>query len=375
MKRVLCLLSVLLICGLLAGCGGSTVDLMEYADVRFTGLDTQGLASVEIESSDLEAVLLDHLSGTELEKMSALLMLEGSIQYAAEPSENLANGDTVILSVTWDADIADEYGLKFKGNSREVPVADLKDAQTVDLFAGIEIDYSGVSPDLTAQVRNTSDDAFLKTVQYSVQPMHGIAKGDTVTVTATYNSAEAEKYGYIPKETTAEFTVEQADAYITEFGQIPADILAEMDQQARDTIESAVADQYGYRRYMHPGEFLLELRFDSVQIQSLDCKEYQFFCLKKGGSVGYGDAYNSVVMVYELHATDNVYPDGATVYLPVRFSNIILRENGAVDVVLTDAVITDARSKSYDDLYRDTVTAQKAQYTYEIIEEVVPAGT
>ena len=62
-------------------------------------------------------------------------------------------------------------------------------------------------------------------------------------------------------------------------------------------------------------------------------------------------------------------------YLPVRFSNIILRENGAVDVVLTDAVITDARSKSYDDLYRDTVTAQKAQYTYEIIEEVVPAGT
>lgn len=135
--------------------------------------------------------------------MSALLMLVSSIQYAAEPNENLSNGDTVVLSVTWDADIADEYGLKFKGNSREVPVAELKDAQAVDLFAGIEIDYSGVSPDLTAQVRNTSDDAFLKTVQYSVQPMHGIAKGDTVTVTARYNSAEAEKYGYIPKETTA----------------------------------------------------------------------------------------------------------------------------------------------------------------------------
>ena len=43
--------------------------------------------------------------------MSALLMLVSSIQYAAEPNENLSNGDTVVLSVTWDADIADEYGL------------------------------------------------------------------------------------------------------------------------------------------------------------------------------------------------------------------------------------------------------------------------
>ena len=367
---VLTIIFTLLFSCLLTGCTKTkTLDLMEFATVNFSGVDSKGTANVSVDWSAFENTIAAEIAD-EGEQFGALLDLESNIGYALDKTAGLSNGDTVTLTVSWNEEVAKKYGFSFKGEDRTFTVEKLQEAVEIDLFADIYVDFEGVSPDLSVKIRNTSKDPFIQNVRYTAEPDYMVAEGDSITVKATYLQSNADKYGYIPISDEKTYVVENVDKYISDFNQIPEDILAQMDQQARDVIESKLVDFGDCLFHLHPDDNTSSAYYDhtSVKIDSIQLKEYQFFKLKDGAAIGWNDVYNSIFLVYEIKATDNAAPDGFVVYLPVYYSNMILCDTGDFNVILTDAYITSAKSNSYDSLYRNTVSYNKANYNYTIIE-------
>lgn len=365
MKKVKIFLLACVTAFLFTGCGEKEVKLSDYIDVRYSGINGRASASVDIHFSDLESIVLGE-NPQEINQVFQMAQLEDSIKYELSRDTNLSNGDTIKMLLQWDEDMAKECGVKFSESEILFTVSGLEDGKEIDLFADIEIDYSGVSPEATASVRNTSQDAFISMIQYSVMPSDKLAIGDEICVTAKCDVDRAEEKGYIVSETERTFIVEGIDEYISEYASIDEELRTAMDEQARDKIDARLADRWKYGKTMYP-DLIYAGEIEVQEIVDINlCKVY-FLSLKDGLT---GDSFtftdrNIVYFVYEVTVIDSKTEDGKTTYIPVYFKDLIMRDNGKLDVVLTDAQFTYSTYNSFDDFYRECVTAKKDRYNIE----------
>ncbi|WMJ77836.1 hypothetical protein RBQ61_02600 [Sedimentibacter sp. MB35-C1] len=368
MKKKLFLLFITLF--LLTGCSSNKIDLSQYANISISGYNGYGTASVKINWTELESELLQDDNNSSLETFTELAIIEDSIKYSIDKSENLTNGDTVNLTVNWNKDLAKKYKVSFTANNASVKVENLEEPKEVDLFTDIHIEYEGVSPNASALLRNASNDPFLKNIYYDLDNSYNISNGDTITVSANISKENAIRNGIIINNTEKEFTAEGLDEYITEYASIDTDTLEKMKSQANDLIESQIAGKYSYNSILYPDVFFPDVSRDSINIVENALKHAYFFTLKSGMDKGFNDVDNSIFLVYEIKFTSDITKENSqdVTYVPVYFKNIIKRSDGILDVNITDAYITNDASSNLDNVYRDTVTANKAKYNYEEID-------
>lgn len=362
-KMVVLSASIVLTGLVFTACGEKSVDLMQFAAVNFSGIDSKGNAEVKVDWSDFETQLSEVL-GDSLSDSGKIMRLEDTIKYEVDVKENLTNGDKVKLSVTWDKDAAKKSGFSFTGKEIEIDTSGLAKATIVDLFKDVVIDYEGASPRATANIRNTSSDEFLKSVTYSIG-RYTVANGDVLTLTANYNKKQAEEKGYLIESDKKEYTVAGIDEYVSKYSQIDKATLDEMDEQAKTVIKAGMTNEMIATMYLHKRATsfvkISELKFDDIKLV-----DNYFFTLKNGVEKSYSNSDSYIYMLYELSFSDNITPDGSVAYMAVFYNNIILRNDGVLEVNVTNAEINEY-STDFDDIYRDVVTANKVKYDCEEI--------
>lgn len=369
MKRFL--IGCMIICSwatiTLSGCGGKTFDLSNLVIIKSSGLDTKGKANVSVDWSLLEAEIKKNAKN-EMVAVQQALELENSILFELDKEEDLSNGDKITLTISWNKDVAKEAGFKFKGDSQTLTVSDLREAKDIDLFADLKLDYDGVSPDAELIIRNESSDSFVKSVNFSADSSSNISNGDVITIKAQYDTSKAESAGYLVSKTEKQYTVSGIDEYIQKYEDIDDETMKAMEKQAIDLIEATFADEYIISSLLYPDDFnkRFNVNFDDIKLNQLTLTDNYFFVLKAGMTVEWGDVNNSIFMVYKAEYSDN-YGSDNVIYMPVYFKNIIKREDEKIDVVITDAVISDYNNSNFDNMYRDVVTSNKAKYEYEEI--------
>lgn len=369
MKRFL--IGCMIICSwatiTLSGCGGKTFDLSNLVIIKSSGLDTKGKANVSVDWSLLEAEIKKNAKN-EMVAVQQALELENSILFELDKEEDLSNGDKITLTISWNKDVAKEAGFKFKGDSQTLTVSDLREAKDIDLFADLKLDYDGVSPDAELIIRNESSDSFVKSVNFSADSSSNISNGDVITIKAQYDTSKAESAGYLVSKTEKQYTVSGIDEYIQKYEDIDDETMKAMEKQAIDLIEATFADEYIISSLLYPDDFnkRFNVNFDDIKLNQLTLTDNYFFVLKAGMTVEWGDVNNSIFMVYKAEYSDNYGADNV-IYMPVYFKNIIKREDEKIDVVITDAVISDYNNSNFDNMYRDVVTSNKAKYEYEEI--------
>lgn len=369
MKRFL--IGCMIICSwatiTLSGCGGKTFDLSNLVIIKSSGLDTKGKANVSVDWSLLEAEIKKNAKN-EMVAVQQAIELENSILFELDKEEDLSNGDKITLTISWNKDVAKEAGFKFKGDSQTLTVSDLREAKDIDLFADLKLDYDGVSPDAELIIRNESSDSFVKSVNFSADSSSNISNGDVITIKAQYDTSKAESAGYLVSKTEKQYTVSGIDEYIQKYGDIDDETMKAMEKQAIDLIEATFADEYIISSILYPDDFnkRFNVNFDDIKLNQLTLTDNYFFVLKAGMTVEWGDVNNSIFMVYKAEYSDN-YGSDNVIYMPVYFKNIIKREDEKIDVVITDAVISDYKNSNFDNMYRDVVTSNKAKYEYEEI--------
>lgn len=84
----------------------------------------------------------------------------------------------------------------------------------IDVTANVQISYSGVNGNATAEVMETAGDinqrtqALLDTVNYTVEPNSGLSNGDIILISASYDEKVASQYHYNVINAQKEFVVE-----------------------------------------------------------------------------------------------------------------------------------------------------------------------
>ena len=346
-----------------------TVDLSDYYTVTFDGADSAGTATVECEETALYNALTDAggskiLSATASSYYEPQYDIIDSIEVKVSPNEDLSNGDEVTVTYTYSEATAKQYGIKLKGKKETVKVSGLKEVEEVNPFDYVTIEYTGVSPDIYAEVEvDSSKISMLDDVYFDMSKYYDLAIGDEITVSIDDYYAElALEKGYLFTETEHTYTVESADSYLTSFDDLSEEALSELQSEASDeiTAEHASISSYSISECNYIGAYLLMAK-DSY----------------------YYDG-SSVVLVYQTTATDSDgdftdYP----VYLAVEFGDVVVKADDSISYDSPSLVYNyfypnDGWTSVYgyetgEELYNDIITSNVNNYTYAVDGDALKA--
>lgn len=368
-----------------------TIDLADYTQINVTGAQGYGQAEVEFDQERFEQDILKvaKVNGKKvntinpdsdiLEDDSFLSELYGEssgiYNFALcisdvvnsgefEDNGNLSNGDKVTYTYTFNNNELKKYGFKLKGQEITEEVSGLGEAEKIDPFDGVEVTFSGISPDVTAEYILKEDAAEeYSAISYSFDKSENLKSGDTVTLTAEAdNSYLAQNYGVVLSETEKEYTVEGVQGYVTAADQIPTDILANMQRQAEDCISAYFAEHADY-----------------ISVANTTYEGYYFLALKDMDVYG---EQNKIYLIYS--GTVRSKEEGGfaktKVYFPIYFDNIMINADGTGYADISNASIqgsTDLRFSWWnlsgytdkDKMLNDLVTADKGNYETAVVGE------
>ena len=356
-----------------------TIDLTDYIEVTYYTSSSSSSSSYYYNDTEnpayngyativvsLDTDKLEELLGTE--KRAERFVEKTTLTVESEDNGSLSNGDVVEVSV----DISDSYlkdvKLKLKDETLSITVEGLEEADVLDLFGedDFEVELTGISPQISMTVNNNSTDDFIKrNVTYTLDKSSGLANGDVVTITASYDNSVALSEGIVIATDTYEYTVEGMPEYVDSLETLSTDILDSLKAKFVENVKTAIEDQ---------GIYVIAYNYDDVETSA----EYttsepelvaSYLLTKKGTSSSwYSDNRISAIyrVVYTITSTGATYD---WYYVAT-----------ATDVATQDGSIYEADDISYsvsgrwddgetqEEAYDDLIDSYKNNYVIETIE-------
>lgn len=246
MKRKLfitALMAMLLMCvSALGGCSGSTVtiDLKDYVSVRFEGFNGSGTAKVDIDSDAMLPLIKSN------DEFTAYTVADNFSAAIVENNGKLSNGDTISVKVNYSEQMMKNAKITVKNPELTFPVTGLKEKEKLDVFANVDFETVGTSPECSVTVKyngNRSDIKFeIKTELSEAIDLSSLGgtyggqfkNGEKVTVKIADNSLEKLCEEYEITETAREYTVQSDSKYILTATDLTNENKNELDKIAED---------------------------------------------------------------------------------------------------------------------------------------------
>ena len=247
-----------------------TIDVSKYMTLSADGYNTVGKLNIDFDTDKLEQDYgkqittrfkkqmknlkddtygLSSLTASLYDGYEADLFAETCATGSADKTKNLSNGD--VVTYTWDdnSDEAEEaFGVKVKYTDITYTVSGLASVNTFDAFDGVDVEFSGISPDGRATVNSLPTAAEAQGLYYTLDENSDLSNGDTVTLTVHSNRDDfsdcIDKYGAMPQATEKTFTVEGLNEYVTSADTLSDSVLVSLQNQAEDVFKSYAAQRF-----------------------------------------------------------------------------------------------------------------------------------
>lgn len=247
-----------------------TIDVSKYMTLSVDGYNTVGKLNIDFDTEKLEQDYgkqittrfkkqmknlkddtfgLSSLTASLYDGYEADLFAETCATGSADKTKGLSNGD--VVTYTWDdnSDEAEEaFGVKVKYTDITYTVSGLASVNTFDAFDGVDVEFSGISPDDRATVNSLPTAAEAQGLYYTLDENSGLSNGDTVTLTVHSNRDDfsdcIDKYGAMPQATEKTFTVEGLNEYVTSADTLSDSVLVSLQNQAEDVFKSYAAQRF-----------------------------------------------------------------------------------------------------------------------------------
>ena len=247
-----------------------TIDVSKYMTLSADGYNTVGKLNISFDTEKLEKDYgkqiatrfkkqmknlkddtygLSSLTASLYDGYETDLFAETCATGSADKTKNLSNGD--VVTYTWDdnSDEAEEaFGVKVKYSDITYTVSGLASVNTFDAFDGVDVEFSGISPDGRATVNSLPTAAEAQGLYYTLDENSGLSNGDTVTLTVHSNRDDfsdcIDKYGAMPQATEKTFTVEGLNEYVTSAETLSDSVLVSLQNQAEDVFKSYAAQRF-----------------------------------------------------------------------------------------------------------------------------------
>ncbi len=362
MKKIIVLFFVLVV---LSGCAKvNEYDAKTLADIGTIGFNGKGKVTVSRNESDVQNIIkeIEKKNGTNKALRIAMVLQQLDFEVVSSKQESLSNGDSVKIKATYPETDAKNEKIKFTNTEFTYAVSDLRDAIVIDLFADIELEYKGISPNAEVTVSNHSKDLFVRNLDYHCSPYNELRIGDKVVVTVEANREEAEREGYIlPDVLTKEYTVDGIDEYLLDFNDLDAATKEKMKKLGSDLLESSLDGVFSAPRHD------LGMIDYPITINTPELYKIYFNTIKQSIR---GDLSNDIFYVYKITAIVPGKSEPKIGYMAVLFPDAIKRKDGSVSLDISKGdIYYSCISKDWDKAY-ESVAASKAS-TYDI-HEITP---
>ena len=246
--------------------------------------------------------------------MTEYITYEEGIDYSCSVTNNLSNGDQIVVTF----EVTDSIKDKVKGGSKTFSVSGLSETTTVDLFSELDITFTGISGNITATLKYLSDDSISRQCSFHITPQISLSSGDLVTVTLSEVSQQMllENYNMIPKETSKVYTVPDMPKYVTAPSELPQDILQQISAKYFSETKERTTDDniFTYRNFQNYGIFFMTK------------KETASFWVKESNRLEF-------VVSYDEYVRGEFY---GTTYISLAFTDVIINPDGTLQITHED---------------------------------------
>lgn len=238
-KKITLFIAALCFMLMLSACGVKSYSAEEYYEPYVIGLEGNGVFGMNVNSELKNQILNEALpkDATDLEEFQYELLLD-TMEYEAEPSKNLSNGDKVKVTVKCDEKALSSIKVKFTNTEFTYTVEGLDTPEKLDVWSDVKITYEGIAPNGKAEIEYIGSNEFIKNnVRYSADKTSSLSNGDeiTVTVSCSQTSLDSNLY-YIPdNEYEKKYIVEGLGEYLSE-----ATDFSELDKLFDDNVKNTV---------------------------------------------------------------------------------------------------------------------------------------
>lgn len=333
----------------LTGCS-KTVDFLQYADVTFDGLNGQATATVNVDYNKIGTdVFGKGKSQTDMDEARTETAMMGEVNYKVTPSENLSNGDTVTLSVEISDYFQKENKITAKAASKEITVSGLKEPEMVDpfdesmfatVFSGdtetgkVTFKITGTLPDLTFSLTNgaPSDSPYSMLNYYmdDTDKSKDYSEDDTVTLHVQVKALTNFSEEYVLSRDTIEIPVKGAAKYIRSADEVTTEVLDVIKPIATARLEDS--SSYNVDRTSVFDADQNEVAFARTNIGEPRWLNTGYLISWKDGEENFSKEYNDLFIPYEVDYEKDGSDETGTAVLGFWIKNVIIDENGEVDV-------------------------------------------
>ncbi|MBR1737512.1 MAG: hypothetical protein IJ736_10945 [Firmicutes bacterium] len=332
--------------------GAKSLKTEDYIRIKTSGADGFGKIHADMNYSMLESELENN--GADI---GALINLESSIKVSASPSENLKNGDIVLIKLSYNKNIASDYGIKFDKTEFEVTVSDLAQAEPIDPFENLKVTFSGVSPYGKVDIDTSGCDKFSKSNIRFISDSEKVKNGDTIKIIAEYNESAAENSMVYITQTEKEYTVSGLSEYISSLDDINmTDIENSISDKILAEVSKSRSDGAIFGLGYIAGEmFEVKSKYNFENLKSAE----RYLCTKKPES--YSSDANILYTIYEI-SINETNGNSQKKYINVSVKNILKQTDGSLTYDNIDA-------RGYDSIesVRNKINSIKDNYTAEQI--------
>lgn len=333
----------------LTGCS-KTVDFLQYADVTFDGINGQATATVNVDYSKIGTDVFDKgKSQTDMDEARTEAAMMGEVNYEVTPSENLSNGDTVTLSVEISDYFQKEYKVTAKAASKEITVSGLQEPEMVDPFddsifttifsehaeeGKVSFEIIGTIPELRLNLINDAPkDSPLKKLQYYVDDFGKYVEyheDDTIALHVKPSAPQDFAKKYALTRDTIEIPVKGAPKYIRSVDEVTTEVLDVIKPIAAARLEDS--SSYNVDRTSVFDADQNEVAFARTNIGEPRWLNTGYLISWKDGEENFSKEYNDLFIPYEVDYEKDGSDETGTAVLGFWIKNVIIDENGEVDV-------------------------------------------
>ena len=333
----------------LTGCS-KTVDFLQYADVTFDGINGQATATVNVDYSKIGTDVFDKgKSQTDMDEARTEAAMMGEVNYEVTPSENLSNGDTVTLSVEISDYFQKEYKVTAKAASKEITVSGLQEPEMVDPFddsifttifsehaeeGKVSFEIIGTIPELRLNLINDAPkDSPLKKLQYYVDDFGKYVEyheDDTIALHVKPSAPQDFAKKYALTRDTIEIPVKGAAKYIRSADEVTTEVLDVIKPIAAARLEDS--SSYNVDRTSVFDADQNEVAFARTNIGEPRWLNTGYLISWKDGEENFSKEYNDLFIPYEVDYEKDGSDETGTAVLGFWIKNVIIDENGEVDV-------------------------------------------
>ena len=340
----------------------TSIDITKYIEIEYSGFNGYATAEATVNTSEMEELF-------ENERLYYNFLNYYDIEI--ENNENLSNGDTVVVNIKiTNEDWLKENKLKLGKDSVSFEVEGLEEGTVVDVFADLEIEVSGYSPEISISVNNNNADDFIRTVTYSLSQSSDLSNGDVVTITAQYSEDTAFENKAIVAEDTMEYTIENQGYYVSSVDDLGEEALSTIKQELSDVIDVYIND------YVTNGVspvYDLSRSYGLTDLESADDAEVtepelvNMYLLtpKENNNSSY---YNYVYAIYKMTFTDTGNNSSVTWYFAGYVKEVAVLDGEIVNYSDLSFEKDSNYDEDVDDLYTNCIDSMKTGYIIETIE-------